>query len=149
MNKEQESQYIQIAYDYLNPIKSSTIEIQSAKRELQRLRSDITSLSAVDYSKDRVSGGGTPTGIEDSISRLVDSEVRCIEKTNSLIAKREEAREHIEQLTCVTGKVALMQEYINGMSFKGVVSFLGYSKNRVSEFKKEGLLELGAKLCAK
>ena len=40
MDKEQEKKYIRNAIEYLKPIKSCTLEIQSAKRELQRLRSD-------------------------------------------------------------------------------------------------------------
>ena len=39
-----------------------------------------------------------------------------------------------------------MQEYVNGMSFKGVVSFIGYSKTQVQSYKKEALIELGQEL---
>ena len=101
---------IAIASNYLKVIKSSTLEIQSAKRELQRLR----------------------------------SEARCVEKTNNLIALRENARELIDSLDCVTGKVILMQEYVNGMSFKGVVSFVGFSKSQAQLYKREALEQLGA-----
>ena len=134
---------IVIASNYLKVIKSSTLEIQSAKRELQRLRSDITSLGAIDYSKDRVSGGGIPEGLESSIAKIVDSEARCVEKTNHLIALREDARKLIDSLDCVIGKIILMQEYVNGMSFKGVVSFVGLSKSQTQLYKREALEQLG------
>ncbi len=134
---------IAIASNYLKEIKSSTLEIQSAKRELQRLRSDITSLGAIDYSKDRVSGGGTPEGLESSIAKMVDSESRCLEKTNDLIILREDARKLIDSLDCVIGKIILMQEYVNGMSFKGVVSFVGLSKSQTQLYKREALEQLG------
>lgn len=146
MEKEDERKYIRKAIEYLKPIKSCTLEIQSAKRELQSLRSDITSLSAIDYSKDRVSGGGIKAGLEASIAKMLESEAKCLEKTNALIQLREEARKHIECLQCVEGKIALMQEYVNGMSFKGVVSFIGYSKTQVQSYKKEALIELGQEL---
>ena len=134
---------IAIASNYLKEIKSSTLEIQSAKRELQRLRSDITSLGAIDYSKDRVSCGGTPEGLESSIAKMVDSESRCLEKTNDLIILREDARKLIDSLDCVIGKIILMQEYVNGMSFKGVVSFVGLSKSQTQLYKREALEQLG------
>lgn len=134
---------IAIASNYLKEIKSSTLEIQSAKRELQRLRSDITSLGAIDYSKDRVSGGGAPEGLESSIAKMVDSEARCLEKTNDLIILREDARKLIDSLDCVIGKIILMQEYVNGMSFKGVVSFVGLSKSQTQLYKREALEQLG------
>lgn len=94
MEKEDEKKYIRKAIEYLKPIKSCTLEILSAKRELQRLRSDITSLSAIDYSKDRVSGGGIKAGLEASIAKMLESEAKCLEKTNALIQLREEARKH-------------------------------------------------------
>lgn len=144
MGKVLDERLIAIASNYLKVIKSSTLEIQSAKRELQRLRSDITSLGAIDYSKDRISGGGTPEGLESSIAKMVDSEARCVEKTNNLIALRENARQMIDSLDCVTGKVILMQEYVNGMSFKGVVSFVGFSKSQAQLYKREALEQLGA-----
>ena len=134
---------IAIASNYLKKIKLSTLEIQSAKRELQRLRSDITSLGAIDYSKDRVSGGGAPEGLESSIAKMVDSEARCLEKTNDLIILREDARKLIDSLDCVIGKIILMQEYVNGMSFKGVVSFVGLSKSQTQLYKREALEQLG------
>lgn len=51
-----------------------------------------------------------------------------------------------QKLMYVEGKIALMQEYVNGMSFKGVVSFIGYSKTQVQSYKKEALIELGQEL---
>ena len=75
---------------------------------------------------------------------MVDSEARCVEKTNNLIALRENARQMIDSLDCVTGKVILMQEYVNGMSFKGVVSFVGFSKSQAQLYKREALEQLGA-----
>ena len=37
-----------------------------------------------------------------------------------------------------------MQEYVNGMSFKGVVSFVGFSKSQAQLYKREALEQLGA-----
>lgn len=74
---------------------------------------------------------------------MVDSEARCVEKTNHLIALREDARKLIDSLDCVIGKIILMQEYVNGMSFKGVVSFVGLSKSQTQLYKREALEQLG------
>lgn len=138
-------EYRQIACDYLKNIKHVTLQIQSLKRDIQRVKSDIVALSAIVYSKDKVDGG-TPTGIEDDINRLLMVEAKAREQIHSLLLQRENARELINSLTEVIGRVILTQEYINGMSTKGAFSFVGYSGTQGKEYKNLALIELGYKL---
>lgn len=140
-----EQSCIDEALSYLKPIKFIELQIQSTKRELKRLNSDITTIGAVDYSKDRISGGEVK-GLADSVAKLVDTERRCRERIKVLIDKREEARRYIDALTCEIGRVLLKEEYINGMSAKGAMAFSGYGKSQGQGHKRTALIELGYNL---
>ena len=65
-----DKEYREIAKEYLEPIKLITMKINSLKEDLKHLQSDITTIGAVDYSKERLTGGGTPCGLEQQIVRL-------------------------------------------------------------------------------
>ena len=67
------SDYKEKATAYLQDIKLIAIRIQSLRQDIRKLQYDIITLSAIDYSKDRVSGGGTPVGLEGDVARLVDT----------------------------------------------------------------------------
>ena len=43
--------------EYLNQIRDTDLNIRCKEREIFRIRQDIMSLQAIDYSKDKVSGG--------------------------------------------------------------------------------------------
>jgi hypothetical protein len=59
-----DKEYREVGKSYLEPIKSVSIRINSLKEDLNNTMNDIVSIGAIDYSKERLSGGGTPTGIE-------------------------------------------------------------------------------------
>jgi hypothetical protein len=50
------SDYKEKASAYLQDIKMIAIRIQSLRQDIRKLQYDIITLSAIDYSKDRVSG---------------------------------------------------------------------------------------------
>ena len=50
------SDYKEKATAYLQDIKMIAIRIQSLRHDIRKLQYDIITLSAIDYSKDRVSG---------------------------------------------------------------------------------------------
>ena len=68
-------EYRELAYEYLHEASKAALRIKSLKRNIQRIKNDITSLRAVNYGKERVDGG-EPSGIEDDINRLLDMEMR-------------------------------------------------------------------------
>ena len=55
-----DKEYREIGKEFLEPIKLISMKIKSLKEDLKHLQSDITTIGAVDYSKERLSGGGTP-----------------------------------------------------------------------------------------
>ena len=54
-----EKQLIEKAVEYLQPVKLIDVQIASIKEEINQLRANLTSIGAIDYSKDRVTGGRT------------------------------------------------------------------------------------------
>ena len=81
------SDYKEKATAYLQDIKLIAIRIQSLRQDIRKLQYDIITLSAIDYSKDRVSGGGTPVGLESDVARLVDTVDAKKREIAKLIAK--------------------------------------------------------------
>ena len=82
------SDYKEKASAYLQDIKMIAIRIQSLRQDIRKLQYDIITLSAIDYSKDRVSGGGTPAGLERDVARLVDTVDAKKREIAKLIAKK-------------------------------------------------------------
>ena len=111
-------EYRELAYEYLHEASKAALRIKSLKRNIQRIKNDITSLRAVNYGKERVDGG-EPSGIEDDINRLLDMEMRYKRQIHELLTKRDDACHMIDSLTNTVGSIILMQQYINGMSAKG------------------------------
>ena len=57
-----EKRLINSARKYLEPVKTVDEQIKSIAKEIEQLRCNITSISAIDYSKDRVSRFPSPSG---------------------------------------------------------------------------------------
>ena len=65
VNKEQSV----TAKEYLRTVLEANLELRSKEDELATYRQDCYSISAIDYSKDRVTGGAS-TDISDKIAKL-------------------------------------------------------------------------------
>ena len=97
-----DKEYRELAKEYLEPIKLITMKIKSLKEDLKHLQSDITTIGAIDYSKERLSGGGTPGGLEQQIIRLESKRDAAQKEIGALIDERETAADIIN--TCTKGK---------------------------------------------
>lgn len=135
--------YRELAKEYLEPIKLITMKINSLKEDLKHLQSDITTIGAVDYSKERLTGGGTPGGLEQQIIRLESKRDAVHKKIGALIDERETAADIIN--TCTTGKanILLLREYIDGKSAKHARYFTDLEKSQAAEIKTAGLVQVG------
>ena len=138
-----DKEYREIGKEFLEPIKLISMKIKSLKEDLKHLQSDITTIGAVDYSKERLSGGGTPGGLDRQIVRLESKRDAVHKEIGALIDERETAAEIINQ--CTTGKtnILLMREYIDGESAKYAKSFTNLGKTQASELKRLGLINVG------
>lgn len=138
-----DKEYRELGKEYLEPIKLISMKIKSLKEDLKHLQSDITTIGAVDYSKERLSGGGTPGGLEQQIVRLESKRDAVHKEIGALVDKRETAADIINKCTKDKVNILLMREYIDGESAKYAKSFTDLGKTQASELKTIGLIKVG------
>lgn len=138
-----DKEYRELAKEYLEPIKLISMKIKSLKEDLKRLQSDVITIGAIDYSKERLSGGGTPGGLDRQIVRLESKRDAIKEEIGTLIDERETAADIINKCTVGKINILLMREYIDGESAKYAKSFTDLEKTQSSELKKAGLIKVG------
>lgn len=138
-----DKEYRELAKEYLEPIKLISMKIKSLKEDLKHVQSDIVTIGAVDYSKERLTGGGTPGGLEQQIIRLESKRDAVQKEIVALIDERETAADIIN--TCTKGKenILLMREYVDGKSAKHAKYFTDLEKSQANELKKAGLIKVG------
>lgn len=135
--------YVQIAKDYLRPVKFIEKQIQSIEKEISQLHSNITSIRAIDYSKERVSGGGMHVGIENSVARFLDTAKEKDANIEQLTKQYCEASTMIDSLTENIGAAILRYEYLVGLTTEAAYDIVGFSESQSKRYRKKALEELG------
>lgn len=138
--------YCEIARNYLKPICRYGIRIDVLKERLDTLRGDLYTLRAVDYSKERLSGGGTPSGIDSGIATLVDAEAAALTEMAELVVKKETAVSLINGLPDLDWKNILTHAYVNGYDNQEIADRIDFSVDRVKQLRREALYEFGRRL---
>lgn len=142
-----EKQLIEKAVEYLQPVKLIDVQIASIKEEINQLRANLTSIGAIDYSKDRVTGGGTPQGLEGSVARFLDTVAERDKRIDELSKLKCDAITKIDALDEKLGAIILRYEFILNNSADEALKMLGnYSERQVKRYKQKALLELGKNL---
>lgn len=139
-----DKEYREVGKAYLEPIKSVSIRINSLKEDLNNTMNDIVSVGAIDYSKERLSGGGTPTGIERCIIRLENKREAVQAEIRQLIEERENAYDVIKHCTRGQEQILLLREYIDGKDAKYAKSFIDRGKSQANDMKTAALIKVGA-----
>ena len=138
---------IEMAVEYLQPVKLIDVQIASIKEEINQLRANLTSIGAIDYSKDRVSGGGTPQGLEVSIAKFMDTADKRNKKIERLAELKCDAITLIDSLDEKLGAVILRYEYILNTTTEDAYKMIGnYSTKQAKRYKQRALIECGEKL---
>lgn len=99
------------AKEYLEYVRSLDIRLRTEEDRIAQLRRDICSLQALDYTKDRISGG-SPVDISDKIARLDELIREANEEWDELIAERERANARIRKLESVKQQEVLTRRFI-------------------------------------
>lgn len=147
MNELDEKQLIEKAVEYLQPVKLVDVQIASIKEEINQLRANLTSIGAIDYSKDRVSGGGTPQGLESSIAKFMNITERRNDEIERLAELKCDAITLIDSLDEKLGAVILRYEYILNTTTEDAYKMIGnYSAKQAKRYKQRALVECGKKL---
>ena len=117
-----------IAKEYLRKILETNLELRSKEDELATYRQDCYSISAVDYSKDRVTGG-VSTDISDKIAKLTELIQDVDKRWEELIQLRVEANRLINNVEQSNLRVLLIQRYVLGKPWQEVADFMFISEN--------------------
>lgn len=131
------------AREYLKPIRWYDIRIQSLKERIDQLEGDLLSLGAVDYSKERLSGGGTPTGLESGVVALVEAKEKAKKEISQLVVKREQAVSVINKLPFIEWREVLTNTYIIGNPDMIIARRMNYSVPRIEQLRKQALMKFG------
>lgn len=142
-----EKQLIEKAVEYLQPVKLVETQIKSIEKEINLLRCNMTTIGAIDYSKDRVSGGGTPQGLDGSMSKFLDTVTERKKRIDELTDLKCDAIRRIDALDEKQGAIILRYEFILNNSTEYALKMIGnYSERQAKRYKKKALLELGENL---
>lgn len=130
--------------EYMLQILRIDDRIDSIKRDIDaQIERKADTLSATDYSKDRISGGccGDLSGIVVGIEQCVEQQRKEIERLKSIKA---EVRWVISQVRPNELAVLLTERYVQGKSWKDLANILYYSEARVrGELHDRALAEVG------
>lgn len=99
------------AKEYLEYIRSLDIRLRMKESQISRLRADICCIQALDYTKDRISGG-SPVDISDKIARLDELIRTANDEWDELIAERERANARIRKLESIKQQEVLTRRFI-------------------------------------
>lgn len=99
------------AKEYLEYVRSLDIRLRMKESQISRLRADICCIQALDYTKDRISGG-SPVDISDKIARLDELIRAANEEWDELIAERERANARIRRLESIKQQEVLTRRFI-------------------------------------
>ena len=142
-----EKKLIEMAVEYLQPVKLIDVQIASIKEEINQLRANLTSIGAIDYSKDRVTGGGTPQGLEGSVARFLDTVAERDKRIDELSKLKCDAITKIDNLDEKLGAIILRYEFVLNNTTEDACKMIGcYSTKQAKRYKKKALLEFGQKL---
>lgn len=145
-----EKKLIEKAVEYLQPVKLVETQIESIKKEINLLRLNMTTIGAIDYSKDRVSGGGTPQGLDGSVAKFLDVVAERNKRIDELTDLKCDAIRRIDALNEKQGAIILRYEFILNYSTDDALKNIGnYSERQAKRYKQKALLELGKKLVPK
>lgn len=99
------------AKEYLESVRSLDIRLRMKDSRISQLQRDICCIQALDYTKDRISGG-SPVDISDKIARLDELIREANEEWDELIAERERANARIRKLESIKQQEVLTRRFI-------------------------------------
>ena len=148
-SKEEHKLTEQECKNILQRVRKAQFELKAKEEELEQYKNDCYSLSATDYSKEKLTGGKT-TDTSDMMARLMQLRDAVNEQWDKLINFRLEANIRINNMHDPVKRALLTQRYILAKSWKEVARFLYISEDHakgklhgraIREFIKENTKE--------
>ena len=144
---KEEKKLINSAKEYLRPLKTVDKDIELMVMEIKQLQSNITTISAIDYSKDRVSGGGVPCGLENSVARFIDTEKEQRKRLDELTQYKCDATDLLRNLDEDKGGKMLRAEYLLGMTTQQACAIFGeqLKERQAMRYRDKAFVEIAKK----
>ena len=145
---KEEKKLINSAKEYLRPLKTVDKDIELMVMEIKQLQSNITTISAIDYSKDRVSGGGVPCGLENSVARFIDIEKEQRKRLDELTQYKCDATDLLRDLDEDKGGKMLRAEYLLGMTTQQACAIFGeqLKERQAMRYRDKAFVEIAKKM---
>lgn len=147
---KEEKRLINSAKEYLKPLKTVDKDLELMAMEIKQLQSNITTISAIDYSKDKVSGGGVPCGLENSVARFVDTEKEQRRRIDELTEYKCDAVDLLTKLEAGIGGKMLRAEYLLGMTAQQACSMYKgmFEERQAKRYRDEAFIEVAKKMAS-
>lgn len=107
------------AKEYLEYVRSLEVRLRMKEERIAQLQHDICSLQALDYAKDKITGG-SPIDVSDKIARLDELIREANEEWDELIEMREQAKTLIAKLESATQQEVLTKRYIQNKRWEQI-----------------------------
>lgn len=145
---KEEKRLINSAKEYLEPLKTVDKDLELMVMEIKELQSNITTISAIDYSKDRVSGGCVPCGLENSVARFIDIEKEHRRRLDELKKYKCDATDLLFDLHAAIGSKILRAEYILGMTTQQACAIYEehFKERQALRYRDEAFIEVAKKI---
>lgn len=124
--------------EYLNQIRDTDLNIRCKEKEAFRLRQDIMSLQAIDYSQVVVSGG-QPITIADKVAKLDEITNDLMRIWSTYIQEREKARFLVSQIPSTKQRTVLIDRYINCCTWEKVAELIDCSVQNIHNLHKRAI----------
>ena len=107
------------AKEYLEYVRSLDTRLRIKELEITQLRNDICSIQALDYSRDKITGG-SPIDISGKIVRLDELIRKANEDWDRLIDERERANTRIRKLESIKQQEVLTRRFIYNEKWEAI-----------------------------
>lgn len=123
---------------YLNNIRELNVLLKMKELERERLEADICSLSAIDYSKSKISGG-QPADLSNKIARL-DELIRDVDaEWDKLIDRREEAKTILLAMDDEKQRQLLTLYYVRDAGVEDIAAAMSLSRAQLFREKDKAI----------
>lgn len=123
---------------YLNSVRELNVLLKMKELERSRLEADICSLSAIDYSKSKVSGG-EPADLSNKIARL-DKLIRDVDADwDRLIDRREEAKTMLLLMDDEKQRQLLTLYYVRDAGIDDIAAAMCLSRSQIFREKDKAV----------
>lgn len=118
------------AIECLERLRELDIELRRLERDIVEVKSKLYTLKAIDYSKDRISGGKS-SDLGDQVANVEDKLAETRNKWHQLMAFRDKVDNLINQIDNCEYRALLHERYVNCGSWESVAEVVGVTREWV------------------